>query len=101
MGHWLGVASRLLDSEVPKSGPKFLLSKGRKQLFQAVASSHLLKANQEKNLNFATKVRYPTSDSGCVPSVHKIFPKTSRLTGSVLERKHDGLDGSMLVLLSL
>ena len=69
-------------------------------LFQWVSSSHEV-ANWEKNPNFATKVQYPTSDSGCVPSVHKIFPETPRLTGSLLERKRDGPDVSMLVSLSL
>ena len=39
MSHWLGVVSRLLDSEVPKSGPKFLLSKGRKQLLDDFSGS--------------------------------------------------------------
>ena len=39
MSHWPGVVSRLLDSEVPKSGPKFLLSKGRKQLLDDFSGS--------------------------------------------------------------
>lgn len=36
--------------------------------FQVVARLHHIRAPQEKNENFATKVRYPVLQSGCIPT---------------------------------
>ena len=104
LGQWLGVARRLLASEIQKGGPKLSLSEGRKQQcmdFQAVAMVQNFRANLEKKVNFATKVLYPTFNTGCVPAVPKKLTERPRLSGSLVERKRDGKDVWMLVCLSL
>ena len=104
LGQRLGVARRLLASEIQKGGPKLSLSEGRKQQcmdFQAVAMVQNFRANLEKKVNFATKVLYPTFNTGCVPAVPKKLTERPRLSGSLVERKRDGKDVWMLVCLSL
>ena len=68
--------------------------------FQVVARLHHIKAPREKNENFATKVRYPVLQSGCIQTGSN-FPERPTLTGYLLQRKHDGTDVWMLVCLSL
>ena len=104
MGPRQGVLSCLLTSEIPKGGAKLALSEGRKQQcmdFQAVAMVQNFRANLEKKVNFATKVLYPTFNTGCVPAVPKKLTERPRLSGSLVERKRDGKDVWMLVCLSL
>ena len=55
LGQWLGVARRLLASEIQKGGPKLSLSEGRKHqqdAFQAVAGLPRVRAPRKKNANF-------------------------------------------------
>ena len=59
------------------------------------------RAHQEKNGNFATKIRYPGSYSGCVPAGSNNFPDRPRLTGLLLQRKCDRKDIWILVCISL
>ena len=104
LGQWLGVARCLLASEIPKGGLKLSLSEGRKQQwidFQAVAMAQHFRANLEKKVNFATKVLYPGSNTGCVRSTPKKLTERPRLSGSLIERKGDGKDVWILVCLSL
>ena len=68
--------------------------------FQVVARLHHIRAPQEKNENFATKVRYPVLQSGCIPTGSN-FPERPMLTGYLLQRKRDRTDVWMLVCLSL
>ena len=69
--------------------------------FQEEARLPHFRAHREKNGNFATKFRYPGSYSGCVPAGSNNFPDRPRLTGLLLQRKHDGKDIWILVCLSL
>ena len=69
--------------------------------FQAVAMAQSFRANLDKKVNFATKVLYPTFNTGCVPAVPKKLTERPRLSGSLVERKRDGKDVWMLVCLSL
>ena len=48
------------------------------------------RANLEKKVNFTTKVLYPGSNTGCVPAVPEKLTERPRLSGSLVERKHDG-----------
>ena len=93
LGQWLGVARRLLASEIQKGGPKLSLSEGRKQQcmdFQADAMAQSFRANLDKKVNFATKVLNPGSNTGCVPSIPKKWTERPRFSGSLVERKRDG-----------
>ena len=69
--------------------------------FQAVARPHSFRAQLEENENFATKVLYPGSNTGCVSTVSKKFIERPRRYGSLVERTRDGKDIWMLVSLSL
>lgn len=60
--------------------------------FQAVVRPQRFKPNGEDNANFATKIHYQDSHSGCVPAVSKNFPDRTRLTISHLQSKRDGTD---------
>ena len=66
--------------------------------FQIVARPHHVGASWEKNVIFAIKVWYPGSHSGCVPTLSKNFPDRSRITGSLLQRKHGGTDWNVCLL---
>lgn len=104
MGQRLGVVSRLLDSEIPKDGPKLSLSEGRQQQLDEFPSSCkavVFSWIKRKNVNFALKIQYPCSDSGCLHAVSTKFPDRTLLTGSILLRKCDGTDVWMLICLSL
>ena len=57
--------------------------------------------NLEKKANFATKVLYPGSNTGCVSTVSKKFIERPRRYGSLVERTRDRKDIWMLVSLSL
>ena len=60
--------------------------------FQAVVRAQNFKPNGDNNANFATKIRYQDSHSGCVPAVSKNFPGRTRLTIFLLQSKRDGTD---------
>ena len=69
--------------------------------FQTDATVHSFRPNLEKKANFATKVLYPGSNTGCVSTVSKKFIERPRRYGSLVERTRDGKDIWMLVSLSL
>ena len=52
--------------------------------FQVAASLHCFGANQEKIVNFATKILYAGSHLRCVPAVAKNLTDRPRLSGSLL-----------------
>ena len=69
--------------------------------FQTDATAHSFRPNLEKKANFATKVLYLGSNTGCVSTVSKTFIERPRLPGSLIERKRDGEDVWILICLSL
>lgn len=104
MDQRLGVVSHLLDSEIPKDGPKLSLSEGRKQQLDGFPSSCKAIAFSQikrKNVIFAPKIRCPCSDSGCLHAVSTKFPDRTSLNGSILLRKCDRTDVWMLICLSV
>ena len=103
---WLRVACHLLVSEIPKGGisVSYLCKKEENSNlidFQTDATAHSFSPNLEKKANFATTVLYPGSNTSCVSAVSKKFTDRPRLSGSLIERKHDGKDVWVLVSLSL
>ena len=66
---------------------------------QALASLHGFRAQGEKNANFANKLQYARSHSGCLPTGSKHFPERPWLPGSLLQRKRERTDVWMPVLL--
>ena len=70
MAQQLGIVSQLLGPEITKGKTNLLLSEVREQQlggFSRVTKLHGFRANRGKNANFATKLWYPGSHSGCVP----------------------------------
>ena len=68
--------------------------------FQAIARQQHFRANQEKCVNLAIKVRYPLSDSGGVSAVATHISQRPRLTGhSYGENVMEQMFGSWIALL--
>ena len=68
--------------------------------FQAIARQQHFRANQEKSVNLAIKVRYPLSDSGGVSAVATHISQRPRLTGrSYGENMMEPTFGSWIALL--
>lgn len=68
-------------------------------IFQGVARPTCFRGHcsEEKVAIFTTKVQCPASHARCVPTGSRNFPDRPRITGSLLQRKHDGTDVWMLV----